>query len=206
MTGETPPQSLISRRDQPRIDPRRQVGRGLDIHLKPQDETRGGDGPKEVVEIGLRGLGELGAGLGAEVLDDDFLYVPELPMQIADGDERLEPLGPRLPDADQNAGGERNTQFARQPQRLEARLGRLVGRAVMNAARFAKPCAQRFQHDSLAGRDCAQPGDLGAAHDSGIGVRQEAGLAHDERAHRVKIIDRGFMPERVQRLARGAIA
>ena len=57
----------------------------------------------------------------------------------------------------------------------------------------------------LAG-DIPQAGDLGPAHDSGIGVRQQSGLAQHQRAHRLKIIDRGFVPERVERLARGAVA
>ena len=81
------------RRDQLRIDARRQVGGRLDVHLRPQDEARGGEAPKQIIKIGLRSPGELGAGLGAEVLDDDLLNVPELPMQIADGEERLEALG-----------------------------------------------------------------------------------------------------------------
>ena len=74
------------RRDQPRIDARRQVGGRLDIHRRAQDQARRGEAPEQVVEIGLRRAGELGAGLGAEVLDDDFLNMPELPVQIADGE------------------------------------------------------------------------------------------------------------------------
>ena len=50
----------------------------------------------------------------------------ELPMQIADGEERFKALGPRLPDANQNAGRERHAQLARQSQRLKTRLGLLV--------------------------------------------------------------------------------
>ena len=53
----------------------------------------------------------------------------ELAVEIADGDERLEALGPRLADADENAGRERHAEFARQPQRLETDLGPLIGRA-----------------------------------------------------------------------------
>ena len=113
---------------------------------------------------------------------------------------------PRLADADEDAGRERDAQFARQLQRLETRLGPLVGRAVMNAARLAQARAEQFQHDALAGRHCPQAGDLGPAHDSGIGVRQQPGLAQRERAHRLEIVDRGFVSERIQSLAGGAIA
>jgi hypothetical protein len=44
---------------------------------------------------------------------------PELPMQISDGQERLDALGPRLADANQNAGRERHAQIARKPQRID---------------------------------------------------------------------------------------
>ena len=131
------------RRDQPRIDARREVGGRLDVHRRTQDEARSGEAPEQIIKIGLRGPGELGARLGAEVLDDDFLNVPELPMQIADGEQRLEPLGARLADANENAGRERHAQLARESQRLETDLGPLVGRAVMNAARLAQPRAER---------------------------------------------------------------
>ena len=37
-------------------------------------------------------------------------------------------------------------------------------------------------------------------------MRQEPGLAQHERAHRLKIVDRGLVPERVERLPRRAVA
>ena len=204
--GRNPAPIIDPSRDEPRIDARRKVGRRLEIHGRTQDQARRGDGPKEVVEIGLGGARALRAGLGAEVLDDDLLDMPVTAMQVSDGEERLETLGARLADADQNAGGERDAEFSREPQRLEARLGPLVGRAVMDSARLAQARAERFQHDPLTGRDCPQARYLGTAHHSGIGVRQEAGLAQHKRAHRLKIIDGGLVSERVQRLARRAIA
>ena len=194
------------RRDQSRVDARRQVRGRLEVHRRSQDETRGGEAPEQIVKIGLRSPGELGAGLGAEVLDDDFLNVPELPMQIADGEERLEALGARLADANENAGRERHAQFARILQRLKTDLGPLVGRAIVYAARFAEPRAKGLEHNALTGRYGPQASDLGPAHHAGIGVRQEAGLAQHQRAHRLEIVDRGFVPERVERLAGGAVA
>ncbi len=141
-----------ARRDQPRINARRQVRRRLDVHRRAEDQARSGEAPKQIVKIGLRSPGELGAGLGAEVLDDDFLDVPEPAMQIADGEQRLEALGPRLADANENAGRERHAQFARQLQRLKTDFGPLVGRAVVNSARFAEAGAERLEHDALTGR------------------------------------------------------
>ena len=112
-------------------------GRRLDIHRRTQDEARGGKAPKQVVEVGLRGASELGARLGAEVLNNDLLNMPETAVEIANGEERLEALGPRLADADQNAGREWHAEFARAFKRLKTRLGPLVGRAVMDSAWLA---------------------------------------------------------------------
>ena len=145
-------------------------------------------------------------GLARKFWTIDLLNVPEPAMEIADGEERLEALGARLADADQNAGRERHAQLAREPQRLETRLGPLVGRAIVDAARLAQARAQRFQHDSLTGGYRPERRDLGAAHHPGIGVRQESGLAQHKRAHRLEIVDRGFVSERVERFARGAVA
>ena len=181
--GRDPAPIIDSCRNQPRIDARRQVWRSLDIHRRAKYQAGGGDAPKQVVQIGLRGPSELGAGFGAEVLNDDFLNMPEMAVQFADSEQRLQALGPHLADADQNAGRERHAQLARQPQRLKTRLGPLIGRAVMNSARFAQPGAEGFEHDALAGRHCPQAGHLRSAHDSGIGVRQQSGLAQHKRAH-----------------------
>ena len=49
-------------------------------------------------------------------------------------------------------------------------------------------------------------GDLGARHDARIGVRQQAGLAQHQSAHRGEIRDRRLVAERRQRLARGVVA
>src|SRR3984885_8027576 len=204
--GGNPAPIIDPRRNQSRIDARRQVGRRLDVHLSTQDKPRGGEAPKQVVKIGFHGSGELRAVLGAEVLDDDFLNVPELPMQIADGEERLEALGARLADADENAGRERHAQLARQSQRFKTSLGLVVRRAIMHAAWFAEPRAERFQHDSLAGGDRTQAGELRAVHHAGICVRQQSGLAQHERAHRLEIVDCGSVPERVEGLPGGAVA
>ena len=51
-----------------------------------------------------------------------------------------------------------------------------------------------------------RPRDLGPAHHAGIDVRQQAGLVQHQRAHRAQIVDRRLVPERGQRLARGAVA
>ncbi len=123
--------------DQARIDAGRQVGRRLDVHVGPEDQPRLGDGPKKVGKVGLVGVGPLGVGLGAEILDDHLLYVTVRVVQVADRLQRLDPLFARLADADQDAGGERHLQLAGQPDRLQPNLRMLVGRAEMHAALLA---------------------------------------------------------------------
>ena len=72
--------------------------------------------------------------LGAEILDDDFLDMAVALVQIAQRQQRVDPLGARLADADQDAGGERHVELARRLDRGEPRRRGLVGRAVMRAA------------------------------------------------------------------------
>ena len=127
-------------------------------------------------------------------------------MQIADRDQQFQPLRTRFADADQDAGGERHRQFAGHPHHLQPHRRRLVGRAVVHAARLAQPVAARFQHDAHARRHLAQRSDLVARHHAGIDVRQQPGLLQHQRAHLAQIGDGRIVPERRQRLARGAVA
>ena len=56
--------------------------------------------------VGLVGLGRgghAGVGLGAEILDDDFLDVAVALVQVAQRQQRLDALAPGLADADQDA-------------------------------------------------------------------------------------------------------
>ena len=81
-----------------------------------------------------------------------------------------------------------------------------VRRTIVNAALPAEPLAGGLQHDSLAGSDLAQAGDLLAGHYAGIGMRQQSGLAQYQRAHRGEIGDRGFVAEHLQCVARGLVS
>ena len=73
------------------------------------------------------------------------------------------------------------------PHHLQPHRGRLVGRAVMHAARLAQPLAAQFQHDAHAGRHLAQRRDLVARHHAGIDVRQQPGLLQHQRAHLAQV-------------------
>ena len=58
-----------------------EVRRRLDVHLGAEDDAADGDGPEQVIEVRLRSIRHFRVGLRAEVLDDDFLDVPELFVQ-----------------------------------------------------------------------------------------------------------------------------
>ena len=70
---------------------------------------------------------QLGVGLGAEILDDDFLDVAVRGVQVADRLQRVDPLVACLADADQDAGRERHLQLAGQTQGLQPTAGCLSG-------------------------------------------------------------------------------
>ena len=76
-------------------------------------------------------IGRKDAWFGQEVLHDDFLHVTVTPMRVGDGDEGFDAIGTRFADADQDAGGERDLQFAGDLESGESTLGGLVGRTTM---------------------------------------------------------------------------
>ena len=195
-----------ARVDQFLVDARRQVRRRLHVHIIRQDQPRRGDAPQQIVEVRFRRRRALGVRLGAEVLHDHFLDVAVARMQIADREQRLQPLRARFADADQYAGGERHRQFAGDAHHLQPYRGRLVRRAVMHTTRLAQTIAAQLQHDAHAGRHLAQRRDLVARHHAGIDVRQQPGLLQHQRAHLAQVLNRRVVPQRRQCLARGAIA
>src|SRR5439155_6032960 len=107
-------------REQVRILARREIGRRLHVHVGPEQQARDGDGAREVGERRLRRVAHRDARLGAEVLDDDFLDVTVALVQIADGGERVDALGGRLADPDQDPGRERDCELAGESDRAQA--------------------------------------------------------------------------------------
>ena len=169
---------------------------------QPRDRDR----PEVVVERGLRRLGHLGAGLGAEVLHDHLLQVTVALVQLAQREQRLDALAPRLADADEDAARVRDREPAGAVDRVQAHLGQLVGRAEVRHAALREPGAGRLEHDPLRGRDLAQREQLVVVEDAGIGVRQEARLAQDE-ARAVRQVGGGRRePEPLELLARRPVA
>ena len=112
-----------------------QIGRRLDVHVGPEDQPGNRDRPQMVGEVGLGRRRHAGLGLGAEILDDDFLDVPVALVEVAQRQHRLDALYPCLADADQDPRGERHRRFTRRLDALEAARRGLVGRAEMRARR-----------------------------------------------------------------------
>ena len=113
VTGETPPQSSMPGAEHERELVADEVRRRLQPHLRPEHEPGDGDRGGEVVEVGVRVVRHRGVRLRPEVLDDRLLDVPVRPRRGPDREQRLGPLDARLPDADEDAGGERARRRAR---------------------------------------------------------------------------------------------
>jgi hypothetical protein len=73
-------------------------------------------------------------------------------------------------------------------------------------AALTQAIRQRLQHEPLRGGYAAQQSQLVLTQDTGVEMRQEAGLVEHRLRHRVQIRHGAVMAERRQRLARRAIA
>ena len=80
-----------------------QVGWRLDVHLRLEKETRYSDRPEMIVERRRLDARHPRARLRPKVLDDDFLDMAVGVVEIAQREQRLDPLSAGLADADQDA-------------------------------------------------------------------------------------------------------
>ena len=126
VTGEDPPQSSRASRDQRLGAAGAEVGRRLDAQRGPEDQPCGGQRPEELFLGRLRRVGHLSVRLGPEVLDDHLLQVAVALVQVAQGEQGVQPLVAGLADADQEAAGERYLGFARPGDGLQPDGRRLV--------------------------------------------------------------------------------
>ncbi len=206
VTGDTPPQSLIPAAIISSSASGIRLGGAWMFICRPEDQPGDGDRPQMVGLVGLGRRRHARAGLGPEILDDDFLDVAVALVEIAQRQQRLDALDPGLADADEDPRGERHRRLAGRRDRREPPRRRLVGRAEMRPAAARQALGGAFQHDPLRHRDRAQPLDLVPAHDAGIEMRQEPGFLQHQRRHFGEIGERRVVaePRRAPRAPRGS--
>ena len=149
-----------------------QIRRRLDIHCGAEYLARGGYGPQQFFMRGMGHARHSCSGLGTKVLNDDFLYVAVPLMQITYRDQRIDALLPCLANADEDAGGERDAQLARQPQYFQTRRRMFIRRAEVRPAFFAQTRRCALQHHALRCADFTQFHHLVARQYAGIHMRQ----------------------------------
>ena len=104
---------------------------------------------------------------------------------LAQGEDRLGPLGQRLADADQQAGGERDRQAPGVLEHPEPDVGVLVGRAVVGLALgLEEPAGGGLEHHPHRGGDRLEPVELLPRHHAGVEVGQQPGLLQHPHRHR----------------------
>jgi hypothetical protein len=126
-----------------------QVGRRLDVHGAAEHDARDRHGPKMLRQLRLGVGGHARTFLGAEILDNDLLQVAVAAMKLAQMQQRLDALPPRLADADQDARGERHRRFAGGGDGCEPYRRRLVGRAEMRPPAAGETLGCGFEHQPL---------------------------------------------------------
>ncbi len=124
-----------------------EVGRRLEAHLWAEHDPGDGERSDVLLEPEVVGVAHRGVGLGAEVLDDDFLDVAVLAGDPAQLEDRLGPLSEVLADADQQAGGEGDREPARVLEHPHPDCRVLVGRAVVGLTLLLEQAARgRLEH------------------------------------------------------------
>ena len=127
-------------------------------------------------------------------------------VELADREQRIDPLLARLPDADEDPRREGDAQLPGQPERLQPHGRALVGRPEVRSSALGEPVGRRLEHDPLRGRDLAQRRQLVARHHARIRVRQQAGLVEHEPAHAHEVLDRRLATELGELLACDPVA
>ena len=122
---------------------------------------------------------------GEEVLDDHLLDVAVGAVGVGDGRQGPHPLGARLADPDEHAGGEGDGQLAGGLEGGQPALGGLVGRSAV----AGQVGVEGLEHHPLAGRDGPQPGQVVGSEGAGVGVGEQARLVADQRAHGHQVVD-----------------
>ena len=127
-------------------------------------------------------------------------------VDLAQGQQRLDALPARLPDADQDSRSEGHLLLSGEPDGLKAGGGVLIGRAVVDLPLPHQPRRHALEHDSLRDRDLAQEGDVLGGHDAGVGVGQQPRLLRHDARDLGQVGDGRLVAERGQLFARHLVA
>ena len=172
-------------------------------------QPRSRDSPERSSSVGARGAGHARAGLGAEILDDDFLDVAVAPVQIAQwraaprgAPARVSPMPMRMPVVKGTACSPAAAIVA------SRRWGPCRASRNAGSPRRDRAARRALQHEPHRDR---RPGAGGRCRppSSRRGSRAAAGRSRriTERAHVGEIVERaGRDPMREARRARGGIA
>ncbi len=108
-------------------------------------------------------------------------------VEVAEREQRVDPLGPGFPDADQDARREWNGLLAGPPDGVEARGGLLVGRAVVGRSLGQQLLRDAFQHDALRDRAAPQHGQILVRHQAWIDMGQKSRFAEHQFGRRRQV-------------------
>ena len=123
-------------------------------------------------------------------------------MARRNGLQSRQPVGQRLADAHEDAGGVGDGELAGGFERGETAGGHLVGRAPV----AVEVGVQRLDHHALAGRHLPQRRQLAGGHGAGVGVGEQAGLVAHEAAHLDLVVDGGVPAVLCQPVRRRGVA
>ena len=183
-----------------------EIGRRLQVHVVRQHDARGRDRPEELLRRTRGCLVHRGAELRQEVLDDHLLHVTVPAVRGRDRFQCFQPLGARLADPDEDAGGERDARPPRRFERREPAFRRLVGGAVVRAAGLAEARRERLDHHPLGRAHRPEPLQLGLRQCARVGVGEQPGLVEHEPGNVREVADRGVVSVGAQPLGRVGIA
>ena len=149
-----------------------EVGRRLDVRLGSHDQSGDGDGGGHLLALDVGPVHHRGVRLGAEVLHDDLLETAVAAGDPAHREDRVRPVGERLADAQQQAGGEGDagTTGVLQGAQPDGRV--LVGAAVVGLALLLEQTpGGGLQHHAHRGRDRLEALEVRPGQHPGVEVR-----------------------------------
>ncbi len=179
-----------------------EVRRRLHVPTRSEQDPRRGDRPEVLLERRVRMRRHARPRLGAEVLHDHLADVAVLLAERPEGEQRIDPLLPRLADPDQDPARERHAELARGSDRLQTARRDLVRRGPVRQALPGQPVGDGLEHDPHRRGDRSQRRDLLAAHHTRVEVRQKPGLVEHEPRAALEVLERRRAAARRELLAR----